>query len=145
MTIIKSIEFDLIADFVQKLDNADELSQRLSHRIEDDEHFSSIINQYFLDVNECEQFIAQNSRPVKIVSADIDCYASSFEFTLSRDLNEDNHNEMIDEIDQQFSSNIRNYIDYIDVHASDYTVMKQLRLISYDEYLAKCLLEADAK
>ena len=140
----KQFDYDYIDTFVRTLDASNELSEKLSERIECDQHFSVIVEKYFSNISKCAEFIIDNSIVRKNVCADIDCYATLFEFTLAREIDDDDESEMRSEINEQFASNLKNYLECIEVQASDYTIERQWCLIPYDEYLEKCLQEASA-
>jgi hypothetical protein len=144
MKTVKQADYNYIDTLVRALDDSNELSAKISGRIDFDEHFSVIVEKYFSDISKCAEFIIDNSIVKKNVCADIDCYATSFEFTLAREIDDDDHDEMLSEINEQFASNLKNYLECIEVQASDYTIERQWCLIPYDEYLEKCLQEASA-
>ena len=144
MKTVKQADYDYIDTLVRTLDASNELSAKISGRIDFDEHFSVIVEKYFSTISKCAEFITDHWIVKKTVCADMDCYATSFEFDLAREIDDDDEYEMLSEINKQFASNLKNYRKCIEVQASDYTIERQWCLIPYDEYLDKCLQKANA-
>lgn len=142
MTTLNENDYNYINTFVRTLNAPNELSAKISQRIECDECFSVIVTNCFHDIKNCEQFIKENTIVEKNVCADIDCYATSFYFTLAREIDDDDQDEMLAEIDDQFTSNLNNYVNCIEVQASDYTIEREWCLVPYYEYLANCMRNA---